>query len=225
MIKNNVKWNNEVRSVLVVTSVEAEKQAILKGIGDDPRFHVETIGVGPMFAAAKTAEFLHKSSYDVVVNMGVAGGFPKVARIGDAVVASKMIAADLGAESAEGFKPIEELGFGQSSFTCDEEMAMKIVDRINNNTDVRAYYGPILTRSMVTGTTKTLELLENQVPGAAAEAMEGFGVCTAAQIHNIPCYEIRTISNPVGPRDRDSWKISEALISLTGVSTILKEVF
>lgn len=224
-MNNNGNWNIKARSVLIVTSVEAEKRAILNSIGDDPRFQVETIGVGPMLAAAKTAQFLHKHSFDVVVNMGVAGGFPKVAQIGDAVVASEMIAADLGAESADGFKPIEELGFGNSRFECDVEMTQKITNEINASTDVQAYLGPILTRSMVTGTSETLELLEKQISGAAAEAMEGFGVCTAAQLHNIPCFEIRTISNPVGPRDRDSWKINEALASLTVVSAIIKEVF
>lgn len=225
MRKNSVNLYNEQRTILIVTSVEAEKQAILKSLGDDPRFQVETIGVGPMLAAAKTVELLMKDSYDVVINMGVAGGFPGVVKVGDIVVASEMIAADLGAESSAGFKPIEELGFGQSRFECEDKFTNRIVDKINRDTEVQAYLGSVLTKSTVTGTMETLDLMKKQVPNAAAEAMEGFGVGTAASLYNIPCFEIRTVSNLVGPRDRGSWKINEALVSLTIVSATLKEVF
>lgn len=225
MRKSRVNLYSEQRTILIVTSVEAEKQAILKSLGDDPRFQVEIIGVGPMLAAARTAKLLAMNSYDVVVNMGVAGGFPGLAKVADVVVASEMIAADLGAESSEGFKPIEQLGFGQSYFKCDDEVSKSIADKIIRETEVQAYLGPIITKSTVTGTTETLNLMRKQVPGAAAEAMEGFGVGTAASLYNIPCFEIRTISNPVGPRDRASWKLTEALASLTIVSATLKEVF
>jgi len=224
-MKQNNPNLNKPKMILVVTAVEAEKNAILTSLGDDPRFQVETMGVGPMLAAAKTSEFLVKDSYDVVINMGVAGGFPGVAKVGEVVVASEMIAADLGAESAEGYKPIEELGFGQSRLQCAEEYTKSIIDKINRDTDILAHLGPILTKSTVTGTVETLGLLTKQVPNAAAEAMEGFGVATAAMIHNIPCFEIRTISNPVGPRDRGAWKLNEALASLTIVSAILRSVF
>ncbi|WP_416148410.1 futalosine hydrolase [Salipaludibacillus sp. HK11] len=213
------------KKILIVTSVEVEQTAIVKSLKDDFRFRVETLGVGPMLAAAKTAEYLTKDTYDIVINMGIAGGFPNVANIGDVVVASEVVAADLGAESPEGFKPIEQLGFGKSHFECDNKLAKELINKIDQQTDVKAHLGTILTRSTVTGTVETMEQLQKQVPGAAAEAMEGFGVATAAQLARIPFFEIRAISNPVGPRDRGAWKINEALVSLTKVSAILKEVF
>ncbi|MFD9129717.1 futalosine hydrolase, partial [Kitasatospora sp. NPDC059571] len=51
-------------------------------------------------------------------------------------------------------------------------------------------------------------------PGAVGEAMEGFGVAEAAARFGVPCLEIRTVSNPVGPRDRAAWRIGEALGAL-----------
>jgi futalosine hydrolase len=47
-----------------------------------------------------------------------------------------------------------------------------------------------------------------------AEAMEGFGVAEAAARHGLPVLELRTVSNPVGPRDRAAWRIGEALEAL-----------
>jgi len=64
-----------------------------------------------------------------------------------------------------------------------------------------------------------------RVPGAAAEAMEGFGVAVAAQNMGIPFLEIRAVSNPVGPRNRGAWKIEAALERLAEAGAVIREVF
>src|SRR2546423_804787 len=56
---------------------------------------------------------------------------------------------------------------------------------------------------------------------AAAEAMEGFGVATAAAMAELPFVEIRAISNAVGPRDREAWRIDAALEALSTVGQTL----
>jgi len=67
--------------------------------------------------------------------------------------------------------------------------------------------------------------LAARYPGAVAEAMEGFGVATAAALaggHGPgaaggtgPAFaELRTVSNVVGPRDRSAWRIDLALAAL-----------
>jgi futalosine hydrolase len=52
-----------------------------------------------------------------------------------------------------------------------------------------------------------------------AEAMEGFGVATAAG--DLPYAELRAVSNPVGPRDRAAWRLGEALAALSTASGAL----
>ncbi|MNJ47699.1 Futalosine hydrolase [compost metagenome] len=54
--------------------------------------------------------------------------------------------------------------------------------------------------------------------------MEGFGVAYAAQQAGIPVLELRTISNIVGPRQRDLWNIPAALQALKQSCSILPEV-
>jgi futalosine hydrolase len=66
----------------------------------------------------------------------------------------------------------------------------------------------------VTGTAARAAELRNRHPRAAAEAMEGFGVAEAAAAHSVPVLEIRAVSNVVGPRDRATWRIGQALDSL-----------
>jgi futalosine hydrolase len=54
--------------------------------------------------------------------------------------------------------------------------------------------------------------------------MEGFGVAEAARRCGIPFLEIRAVSNAIGPRDRDAWRIPEALKALEQAFAILTEV-
>ena len=46
-------------------------------------------------------------------------------------------------------------------------------------------------------------------------------MATAAAQAGVPFAELRTISNPVGPRDRASWRLPEALAALTAATTAL----
>ncbi|MDI2131237.1 futalosine hydrolase [Yinghuangia seranimata] len=206
--------------VLVVTAVPAERDAVLGG-GAIPGVDVLAVGVGPAAAAAGTAAALSLAPYDVVVSAGIAGGFAGVAPVGTFVVANRVVAADLGAETAEGFTPIDELGFGTASFDTDEALAERAVEaaaRVLSHVAV----GPVLTVSTVTGTAARAAELIARHPGAAAEAMEGFGVATAADAAGLPVLELRAVSNPVGPRDRAAWRIPEALAALrTGFDAVL----
>jgi futalosine hydrolase len=77
-----------------------------------------------------------------------------------------------------------------------------------------AVVGDVLTVSTVTGTASTTAALLARHPGAVAEAMEGFGVASAAHQAEAAFVELRTISNLVGPRDREAWRMAEALAKL-----------
>ena len=56
---------------------------------------------------------------------------------------------------------------------------------------------------------------------AIAEAMEGYGAARAATDAGLPFAELRTISNTIGPRDRDAWRIPDALAALTKAARAL----
>lgn len=209
--------------VLVVTAVEAERDAVMRGLHDDQRFEVLVAGVGPVAAAASTARVLAVKEYDLVVAVGIAGGFSERAPMGSVVVASEIVAADLGAETPEGFRSLDELGFGFIRIQADQGLGMRLTQALRAS-GLEAAHGPVLTVSTVTGTAETASELAARVPGAAAEAMEGFGVAAAAQGSGVPALELRAISNPVGPRDRASWRIEEALRALESASKVLTEV-
>jgi futalosine hydrolase len=82
-----------------------------------------------------------------------------------------------------------------------------------------AVVGDVLSLATVTGTAATAARLATSFPAAVAEAMEGFGVATAAG--GLPFVELRTISNPIGPRDRAAWQLKEAFEALSTASGVL----
>lgn len=182
-------------------------------LGEHPEPAVLAVGAGPAAAAAGTAAALARGSYDLVVNAGIGGGFA-VAPVGSTVLATRVVAADLGAETADGFVPIEELGFGTSAFEADRRLVTRVGDALRA-AGVPLVLGPALTVSTVTGTAERAAELTAAHPGAAVEGMEGFGVATAAAAFGVPVLELRTISNAVGPRDRAAWRIPDALRALT----------
>ncbi|GGY24589.1 Futalosine hydrolase [Streptomyces omiyaensis] len=242
------------RRILIVTAVAAEADSVAGGLatpalpgGELPvpgglalrRHHapdrtVDVLvgGVGPAAAAAATGAVLTRGAlagepYGLVVSAGIAGGFPGRAPLGSLVVADAIVAADLGADTPEGFLPVEELGFGRSlhrvppALTGPAAAALAAAGLPHTT-------GVVLTVSTVTGGAARAGELAARHPGAAAEAMEGFGVAEAAAAHGVAVLELRAVSNAVGPRDRAAWRIGDALGALrravTALETTLSEV-
>ncbi|ANH92085.1 futalosine hydrolase [Streptomyces sp. SAT1] len=186
-------------------------------------------GVGPALAAASTATALTAAAldgtpYGLVVSAGIAGGFASAATdlpgppglprlpgapVGSLVLADEITAADLGAETADGFLPVTDLGFGTVTHRPPESLVRAAASATGAAT------GTVLTVSTVTGTAARAAALRARHPRALAEAMEGFGVAEAAAAHSVPVLELRAVSNPVGPRDRAAWRIGDALAALT----------
>ncbi|MGO4886816.1 futalosine hydrolase [Anaerobacillus sp. MEB173] len=209
--------------VLIITSVSAERDAVMRGLEATSRFDVLVSGVGIAAAAATTATALATKKYNLVISAGIGGGFVGQAEIGSVVVADEIICADMGAESKEGFISLDELGFGSTHIKVDQGLAANVSEALTS-AQIQVMTGSVLTVSTVTGTKKRADELRSRIHNATVEAMEGFGVATAAQLHKIPVLEIRTVSNVVGPRDRESWKIKEALQILEQSFSVIEEV-
>ena len=120
-----------------------------------------------------------------------------------------MVHADLGAETADGFVSMTELGWGRLRFPVARELAAEFSRRTG------AVTGAVLTVSTVTGSQLRADQLLASHPDAVAEAMEGIGVYLAAAQARVPFAEVRTIANPVGPRRREAWRIGDALAALS----------
>ncbi|MDQ6823408.1 MAG: futalosine hydrolase [Candidatus Eremiobacteraeota bacterium] len=172
--------------------------------------HVEMLvtGVGPIEAAAGVSRALALSSYELVINAGIAGAFPQCAPVGEGVVVS------------EEFCEIC-LETGQSIVLPD---GGRVVDRASS--DLKLVDGLVelgfrsvrgLTVSQVTATDATARRLAEH--GVGIESMEGFAVLRAAEIAGVPAIEVRGISNVVGDRDRSQWNFDHGVRGLERILT------
>jgi len=211
-----------VSGVLVVTAVDAEAAAFARELPPDSRpALIRAVGVGPAAAAAATARLLALaelagSPYRAVLSVGIAGGWSDAAPVGATVLGTACVAADLGADSPDGFLPVDSLGFGSASVPVDAELFAAVRAALPG-----AVAGPILTVSTVTGTAAGAQELRARHPAAVAEAMEGYGVGVAAAQAGVAFVEVRTVSNPIGPRDRDTWQLGTAFEALARAGAAL----
>lgn len=212
--------------MLVVTAVPAERDALAGAVGAESVAPIGpydafrgagltliSAGVGPAAAAAATAAALALAvddPYSLVVSAGIGGGFAGRAEVGELVEATVIVAADLGAESPEGFLSVSTLGFGQGEVAA-AELGIPGARR-----------GPIFTVSTVTGSQR--RAAELAARGGVAEAMEGFGVAEAARQFGVAVGEVRAISNAVGLRQRASWDIPGALAALARAGRALADL-
>jgi nucleoside phosphorylase len=116
---------------------------------------VEPIGVGVAAAAAGTARLLTLAEaagtpYRAVLSAGVAGGFPGHAEMGATVIGARSIAADLGAETTDGFVGIAEMGLGAGLVDADAGLLRALASALPGSV-----LADILTVATVTGTAAT----------------------------------------------------------------------
>ena len=224
--------------VLVVCAVDAEAQAVAAPFAaEDVRVgplpaqrlaapggtvDVVVCGVGPAAAGAAAAYGLGADAYDAVLSIGVAGAFTGGgAAIGGLVVADEIVFADLGVITNDGFTDIATVGFGDGLERVTPPAAgVTALHARCAATAVPVVTGTILTLSTFTGTdARAAELIAAH--HAVAEAMEGSGVATAASFAGVPAFEVRSISNPVGDRDREVWELPAALAAITAASAAI----
>ncbi|HEX5740107.1 MAG TPA: futalosine hydrolase [Pilimelia sp.] len=209
-------------SILVVTAVVEEADAVRAGLPATAAADVRPVGIGPAAAAAGTARLLALAEcagrpYRAVVNAGIGGGVVGRAPIGTVVVGTRATAAGLGTETPAGFQPLEALGFGATArYDADPDLHAALRRALPG-----ARSGEILTVTTVTGTAASTAALLAAYPAVVAEAMEGFGAATAAQEAGVPFVEVRTVSNDIGPLDRTAWDLPAAFAALRTVGAAL----
>ena len=164
-------------------------------------------GIGPS-AAAMTATHLTASlEPSCLILLGVAGAFRGSGlRLGELVQARSEHFADLGYWAGTTFQDLDRMGLPmltvpERKLGCAYPLAPWIADMPSHD---------FLTVSTITNSVERAELLRHGY-GAGVENMEGAAVAMVCAFYRIPFFEIRAVSNWVGPRDPKSWTVAEPL--------------
>lgn len=146
---------------------------------------------------------LSKSSYHLVINAGIAGAFNPKLMIGDPVLVTSDCFAELGAESPIGFIPLDQLKFNAPyKVTANSRFIIKGWEHLPKVSGI--------TVNKVHGQLDSIVATENRF-SPDVESMEGAAVLTVCLAENIDCYQLRTISNKVEPRNTANWNVRLAI--------------
>jgi futalosine hydrolase len=163
--------------VLIVAATERE-------LGHVRRFDTFWCGIGPVEAAARTAQALAERKPDAVLHVGIAGA---------RAIEPLSVVLGSGAVYEDARGPLVPARVEPDAALLTR-MRASLPD---------AHVLPIGTSAHVGGTS-----------ACEVEAMEGFGVLRACALAGVPAVELRVISNAIDEPDRAKWKFEEAFALL-----------
>lgn len=185
---------------------------------DDLEIFTLITGVGMTATAFALGRMLGgEITFDLVLNLGIAGAFDRNLQLGQVVQVASEQFGDLGVEEADGsFTDMFELELIQNDETIFYKNAI-----LNPNKDI-SFLKEVkaITVNKVHGFSESISKIEQKYQ-ADIESMEGAAVFYACKISEIKFLEIRAISNYVEPRNRANWNIPLAIDSLNDVAWAL----
>ena len=179
-------------------------------------------GMGPVATAASLSSYLtlHGSGTDGVLNIGVAGAYRDsgLAML-DVCLAQEEFLGDFGVCVHDGIKDFAPgLVRAAPPLVFNNEMVTRFASILNGH-NIAFKPANFVTVNCSSGTLERGEFLRKKF-AAGCENMEGAAVAMACANFNIPCVELRCVSNMVEERDGARWQLAEAIEKICMVSEV-----
>jgi futalosine hydrolase len=167
-------------------------------------------GVGMVATAAWCSRALTQTTYDLALNLGVCGSFDEFLDPGTVVHVVSDRLAELGAEDGDRFLTLEDLELpGESAFVNLDPPSNPGLEELPAVTGI--------TVNTVHGSERSIAAVTERF-NAQVESMEGAAFMSACLIHKVPFAQVRAVSNVVERRNRESWKMADAILNLNGAA-------
>ena len=219
--------------VLIVAATQAEVEPLMTTLGMQRSDEEESLfvtrhisvancsvlitGAGMVPTAFALARHLPHNVYNVVINLGIAGSFDRNIPLGKVLEIYEDTFAELGAEDDKQFISIEKLGFGASIFKPTSAINQFIKNKFINKANA-------ITVNKVHGNDDSIAAIIARL-NPQLESMEGAAFFYACHKLQVPCIQIRAVSNYVEKRNRDNWDIPLAIKNLNNFALdLIKEL-
>lgn len=175
-------------------------------------FDLLITGPGTVATAFHTTKALTSGNYSTAINVGVAGSFNADLDHGTLMLVTRDRFADMGAEVPNGFIPGEKLPFTLLNHPPFQEGWLIPQQPDDQNLpflpDCTAVTSDTIHTTQHT-IQKIVDLFQPEL-----ESMEGAAFFYTCIQMNLPCLQIRSVSNMVGPRNNANWQLDAAIESL-----------
>ncbi len=197
-------------------SVSCSYSIAKTGLINNNEIFILTTGVGSVNTAGALTLAIEIFKPDLIIQTGIGGAFRKnLIELGDIGIATSETDIHLGLES--GTIKVDPLPFdlysskGNDNFKNRIELDLILANEAKNILDTKfsTFSGSFISVSTITTSdTRALDLYNNYSP--LIESMEGFSAAQISQMCGISYVQIRSASNYVENRNRESWKITKA---------------
>jgi futalosine hydrolase len=177
-------------------------------------------GVGLLANAVSLTRLSFEEKPDLIVQVGIAGCFDTKIPLGKVVVVREEVLGDMGVQEDGKWKDIFDLKLEKSTYPPYEKRRLPNhgIEKLNllKLPDVTA----VTVNEVTTNEERIQVLMRKYEP--VIETMEGAALHFVCRELNIPFLQIRAISNYIGERNKEKWKMKEAIDNLT--QTMLRYV-
>ncbi|MCH2023654.1 MAG: futalosine hydrolase [Saprospiraceae bacterium] len=171
-------------------------------------------GVGVVHTTFALTTFLIKKSFDLVINLGIAGAFNKNFNLGQVFQVVRDQFADIGVEDSDGsFSDIFEIELHDNNEF--PYINSKLYSPNSNNKFLPQ--ATAITVNKVHGTIETISKIQKKY-SIDLETMEGAAFLYCCLMQQVNCIQIRAVSNYVEPRNKENWDIPLAIENLNDVA-------
>jgi len=205
-----------------------EMQAFTRSCTAVTDFELLVTGVGPVETAFTLTSRLARSPENVagIIHFGIAGAYLRSDEHGagmlDICLAEEEILGDFGICHQDRIEPFvaPELGI-KDRFLLDNRLLEQTTVFLRQE-NIPYKRGRFVTVNCVSGTRRRGDMLADQFRGLC-ENMEGAAVARVCAGFNLPCLELRCISNFVEDRNTGRWKLKEACRRAGEVTAVVAE--
>jgi futalosine hydrolase len=193
-------------------------EELMTYISNSHEVDVLVTGVGMVATATWCSLVLSRGRYDMALNVGVCGSFDRSLTPGTVVHVVTDRLSELGAEDGDAFLSIHQLHL------LDENEPPYVAGRlVNPAPPVSATLAALpavngITVSTVHGCEQSIARVTERL-APQVESMEGAAFMYVCLIFGQQFAQVRAVSNIVERRNRDGWKLPEAIANL-GATTL-----
>jgi futalosine hydrolase len=211
----------EIKGLLQsMTFSEKPHQKMMVYSHNHHEIHVLITGVGMVSTAFWAGYFLAKNEYDLILNAGVAGAFDRSLALGEVVRVNSDSFPEMGAEDGEAFLSLMDLELIEDD---DYDLSGGVMS-VHGYEELRSIGAlrevAAITVNTVHGNEESIERMAERAD-AQIESMEGAAVIFAAMCAKVDVICLRSISNYVERRNKDNWRLQEAVNNLNETLTAL----
>jgi futalosine hydrolase len=175
-------------------------------------WQLELCGFGIVVSGLRTCELISLYSPKQVLLIGIAGALDNRFLVGQAAQFDEVACFGIGAGSGDHFLSAHEMGWHQ--WPHAPEIADSISLRQPFVAGLAEQHATLLTCCSASATAQDVEWKLKKYPNAVAEDMEGFAVAAACRFAGIPLTIVRGISNRAGDRNKENWRVREAMLAV-----------